>query len=155
MNAVTAAISRVLGVDHPTGFSSATIVPPSEKQIAALSSFGVTAVPASRGEATAIITAAIAARDMKPASAAQIGKALALGGRDLPGVCNREASTAITLLEALSMLDTAETSEQRKDAVKLLVDRVRLRYQKVGGVAKPATIVQKASSPVDVEDSPF
>lgn len=155
MNAVTAAISRVLGVDHPTGFSSATIVPPSEKQIAALNSFGVTAIPASRSEATAIITAAIAARDMKPASAAQIGKALALGGRDLPGVCNREASTAITLLEALSMLDTAETSQQRKDAVRLMIDRIRLRYQKGGGVAKPATIVQKASSPVDMEDSPF
>ena len=67
---------------------------------------------------------------MQPATLAQIGRAAALGGRDLPGAGVREKSTQIYLLEALVAFDNAEPGEATNEAAEVLIARVRERLVK-------------------------
>lgn len=103
---------------------------PTDKQIARLVQLGVSQPPATRSEASALISKLIAARDMQPATPAQIGRAGALGGRDLPGAGVREKSTQIYLLEALAIFDAAEEGDAANDAAAELIRRVRERFVK-------------------------
>jgi hypothetical protein len=116
--------------------SVATAAAPTEKQVLRLTALGATAIPSTRSEASQLISKLIASRDMQPATLAQVGRAAALGGRDLPGAGVREKSTQIYLLEALAAWDNAEENDAKavNDAVALLVSRVRER------MVKPLTI---------------
>jgi hypothetical protein len=106
------------------------VVAPTQAQIDRLVAFGITTVPATRSDATALITKAIAERDMRPATTAQKGRAGVLGGRDLPGAGVREASTQIALLEALVLVDNAADDTSRAEAIEMLIQRVRERLTK-------------------------
>lgn len=103
---------------------------PTQPQIQRLIALGVTTVPSTRSEASQLISRMIAERDMQPATLAQIGRAGALGGRDLPGAGVREKSTQIYLLEALWAFDQAEPGEATNEAAELLIARVRERLCK-------------------------
>lgn len=110
--------------------SASTAAAPTEKQIARLLQLGVTTPPATRSEASNLIGRLIATRDMQPATQAQIGRAGALGGRDLPGAGVREKSTQIYLLEALAVFDAADEGEPANNAAAELIRRVRERFVK-------------------------
>lgn len=114
--------------------SSATAAAPTEKQVLRLQALGATAIPSTRSEASQLISKLIASRDMQPATLAQVGRAAALGGRDLPGAGVREKSTQIFLLEALVAFDNAQAEADINAAAELLVARVRERF------VKPLTI---------------
>ena len=103
---------------------------PTVAQVQRLIALGINSVPATRSEASQMISAAIASRDMQPATLAQIGRAAALGGRDLPGAGVREKSTQIYLLEALVAFDNAEPGEATNEAAEVLIARVRERLVK-------------------------
>lgn len=103
---------------------------PTEPQIQRLIALGVSTVPSTRSEASQLISQLIAQRDMQPATLAQIGRAGALGGRDLPGAGVREKSTQIYLLEALYNFDKAEPGEASNEAAEVLIARVRERLCK-------------------------
>lgn len=103
---------------------------PTVAQVQRLVALGINSVPATRSEASQMISAAIASRDMQPATLAQIGRAAALGGRDLPGAGVREKSTQIYLLEALVAFDNAEDGEATNAAAEVLIARVRERLVK-------------------------
>jgi hypothetical protein len=103
---------------------------PTAAQIQRLVALGINTVPATRSEASQAISAAIAQRDMQPATLAQIGRAAALGGRDLPGAGVREKSTQIYLLEALVAFDNAASQEDTNAAAEMLIARVRERLVK-------------------------
>lgn len=117
-----------------TQISSATAAAPTEKQVLRLQALGATAIPSTRSEASQLISKLIASRDMQPATLAQVGRAAALGGRDLPGAGVREKSTQIFLLEALVAFDNAQAEADINAAAELLVARVRERF------VKPLTI---------------
>ena len=117
-----------------TQTSSATAAAPTEKQVLRLQALGATAIPSTRSEASQLISKLIASRDMQPATLAQVGRAAALGGRDLPGAGVREKSTQIFLLEALVAFDNAADDAATNAAAELLVARVRERF------VKPLTI---------------
>ena len=121
---------------------------PTQPQIARLLALGVSTVPSTRSEASQLISRAIAQRDMQPATLAQIGRAAALGGRDLPGAGVREKSTQIYLLEALSLFDNAEPGEASNEAAELLIARVRER------LVKPLKVTITAPS-ADVGPAPM
>lgn len=110
--------------------SASTAAAPTEKQIARLVQLGVNTPPATRSEASNLIGKLIAQRDMQPATQAQIGRAGALGGRDLPGAGVREKSTQIYLLEALAVFDAADEGEPANNAAAELIRRVRERFVK-------------------------
>ena len=128
---------------NATQTSFATAAAPTEKQVLRLTALGATAIPSTRSEASQLISKLIASRDMQPATLAQVGRAGALGGRDLPGAGVREKSTQIYLLEALLAWDNADENDAQavNDAVGLLVARVRERF------VKPLTIT--ITAPVD------
>lgn len=125
--------------------SASTAAAPTEKQIARLIQLGVTTPPATRSEASNLIGKLIAQRDMQPATQAQIGRAGALGGRDLPGAGVREKSTQIYLLEALAVFDAADEGEPANNAAAELIRRVRERF------VKPLTVTITAPA----EQAPF
>lgn len=127
--------------------SVATAAAPTEKQVLRLQALGATAVPSTRSEASQLISKLIASRDMQPATLAQVGRAAALGGRDLPGAGVREKSTQIFLLEALAAWDNADDGDPAavQAACQLLVARVRERF------VKPVTITITAP----VADAPM
>jgi hypothetical protein len=114
---------------------------PTQPQIDRLAALGISIVPQTRSEASALITAAIAERDMRPATMAQRGRAAALGGRDLPGSGVREISTQIFLLEALALIDGAADATAMAEGTALLVDRVRERLTKPIRITVPAAPV--------------
>ena len=91
----------------------AAIAAPTDRQMARLTELGVTTVPQdlSRAQASALISAAIAERDMRPATDKQRGRAGVLGGRDLPGAGVRELSTQIALLEALAVFAASGSAD--------------------------------------------
>lgn len=115
-----------------------------DAQIVALTKLGVSTPPALRSEASRLITQLRTERDMAAPTSPQLGRAAALGGRDLPGVRRREISAQIALLEALALLDAAENDEQRLQATELLVERARYRFQKPLTVRLPAPTAQAA-----------
>lgn len=118
----------------------ASIVP-SMAQLNTLAKFGVVEVPKTKAEASALIQAAIAARDMRPASVPSLGKLGALGGRDLPGAGQREVSTAIALLECVVMLDNGgETAVWTEEIIK----RVRERLCKTISITPPHSSVSES-----------
>lgn len=121
---------------------------PTKPQIDRLLALGVSVVPATRSEASQLISRAIAQRDMQPATLAQIGRAAALGGRDLPGAGVREKSTQIYLLEALAIFDAAEPGEASNEAAEMLIARVRER------LVKPLRVTITAPS-ADVGPAPM
>lgn len=110
--------------------SVASLAAPTDKQLMRLGQLGYAGVPATRSEASAIITRLLAQRDMQPATTAQRGRAGVLGGRDLPGAGVREVSTQIALLEALALWDAAaeDDAEAINTAVETLIARVRERF---------------------------
>lgn len=110
--------------------ATSAVFAPTEPQVRRLIALGVTEIPATRSEASKLIERLIAERDMKPATQAQIGRAGALGGRDLPGAGVREKSTQIYLLEALAAFDAAPEGEQANAAAEQLILRVRERFVK-------------------------
>lgn len=114
--------------------SPSTAAAPTDKQIARLVALGISFVPATRSEASNLISQAIAKRDTAPATQAQVGRAAALGGRDLPGAGVREKSTQIYLLEALALFDAADEGEPANNAAAELIRRVRER------MVKPLTV---------------
>lgn len=121
---------------------------PTEAQVSRLLALGISTVPATRSDASKLISAAIAQRDMQPATLAQIGRAAALGGRDLPGAGVREKSTQIYLLEALVAFDNAPDGEQANAAAEVLIARVRER------MVKPLKVTITAPS-ADVGPAPM
>lgn len=125
--------------------SFATAAAPTEKQVLRLQALGATSVPSTRSEASQLISKLIASRDMQPATLAQVGRAAALGGRDLPGAGVREKSTQIFLLEALAAFDNAAEGADTNAAAELLIARVRERF------VKPVTITITAP----VADAPM
>jgi hypothetical protein len=102
--------------------SVASLAAPTDKQLMRLGQLGYAGVPATRSEASAIITRLLAQRDMQPATTAQRGRAGVLGVR--------EVSTQIALLEALALWDAAaeDDAEAINTAVETLVARVRERF---------------------------
>jgi len=121
-----------------------TIVSPSAKQIEVLTRLGVTEVPSTRSEASKLITARIASRDMRPATDAQKGRASALGGRDLPGAGVREQSTAIYLLEAIALIHASDIgTPEHLSYVALLQSRVEERFFKPTVVAVATEVTQE------------
>jgi len=121
-----------------------TIVSPSVKQLETLARLGVTEIPATRSEASKLITARIASRDMRPATDAQKGRASALGGRDLPGAGVREQSTAIYLLEALALIHGSDIgSPEHLSYVAMLQSRVEERFFKPTVVALVTEAIQE------------
>jgi hypothetical protein len=125
---------KEISMNAITQTSSATAAAPTEKQVLRLQALGATAIPSTRSEASQLISKLIASRDMQPATLAQVGRAAALGGRDLPGAGVREKSTQIFLLEALVAFDNAQAEADINAAAELLVARVRERF------VKPLTI---------------
>ena len=118
---------------------------PTQPQIDRLAALGISIVPQTRSEASALITAAIAERDMRPATMAQRGRAGALGGRDLPGSGVREISTQIYLLEALALIDGAADSTAMAEGTALLIARVRERLTKPVRITVPAAPVSETA----------
>ena len=110
--------------------SSVSVVAPTEKQIDRLMRMGVTQMPATRSQASAIISKMIADRDTQPATQAQLGRAAALGGRDLPGAGVREKSTQIAILEAYVLWQQADSDDQHQAAIDLLMERITERFVK-------------------------
>jgi hypothetical protein len=112
--------------------SAAASFAPTAAQVNRLVSLGVAIsnVPQTRSEASKLIGSLIADRDMKPATQAQIGRAGALGGRDLPGAGVREKSTQIYLLEALAAFDAAPMGDETNAAAEEIIRRVRERMAK-------------------------
>lgn len=110
--------------------SSVSVVAPTEKQIDRLMRMGVTHMPATRSQASAMISKMIADRDTQPATQAQLGRAAVLGGRDLPGAGVREKSTQIAILEAYVLWQNAESDEQHQQAIDLLMERISERFVK-------------------------
>ncbi len=119
---------------------------PTQAQVICLNKFGITSIPSTKGEASALITAAIASRDMTPATSKQVGRIAILGGRDMPGAGMREASNAIAVLEHLAALDNVP-AEQTHEVLASLVAILRQRY------LKPVKVVIHA--PVETEEAPF
>lgn len=119
-----------------TSSAVASVAAPTEKQINRLIQLGHPEVPATRSEASQIITRLLVARDMAPATLSQRGRAGYLGGRDLPGAGIREVSTQIALLEALSLWEQAETDEQHQIAIDTMVARIRERFARL----QPVTV---------------
>ena len=117
-------------VIETTTAAVASVAAPTDKQMLRLAQLGYLAQPATRSEASRIITNLIAQRDMQPATDKQRGRAAVLGGRDLPGAGVREVSTQIALLEALAIYDAADPEDQ--DAIQLALDtmvaRIRERF---------------------------
>lgn len=115
---------------------------PTVAQIDRLHKLNCSAIPATRSEASAMITKLIAQRDMAPATQAQVGRAAILGGRDLPGAGVREKSTQIYLLEALALWDAAgeDDAEAVNNAVSLMISRVRERFAKPVTVSVPTQV---------------
>ena len=107
-----------------------SVAAPTEKQVLRLTALGATSIPSTRSEASLLISNLIASRDMQPATAAQIGRAAALGGRDLPGAGVREKSTQIYLMEALVAFDNAAEGDEANAAAELILARVRERFAK-------------------------
>lgn len=127
-------------------------VAPTAAQINRLVALGCNVVPTTRSEASKLISKLIADRDMKPATPAQIGRAGALGGRDLPGAGVREKSTQIYLLEALAVIDNAANDADKAAATLVLIERVRERF------VKPLTVTVTAPAPTMPEgagEAPF
>lgn len=89
----------------------AAIAAATDRQLARLADLHVTHGELSRAEASALISAAIAERDMRPATDKQRGRAAVLGGRDLPGAGVREISTQIALLEALTVFAASGSTD--------------------------------------------
>lgn len=89
----------------------AVIAAPTERQLARLAELHIQHGPVSRAEASALISAAIAERDMRPATDKQRGRAAVLGGRDMPGAGVREISTQIALLEALAVFAASGSAD--------------------------------------------
>lgn len=116
---------------------AASVVAPTDKQIQRLMNLGVHAIPATRSQASALISKLIASRDMQPATQAQIGRAGHLGGRDLPGAGVREKSTQIAILEAYQLWVQADTDEQHQAALDLVMTRIQERFMKPVAVQQP------------------
>ena len=112
--------------------TAASVAAPSAAQVSLLATLKAPTVPATRSEASKLIFNLIAERDMKSATQAQIGRAGALGGRDLPGAGVREKSTQIYLLEALAIWDAVDDDDAEAVSAALgqLVSRVRERFAK-------------------------
>lgn len=121
---------------------------PTEAQVLRLQAMGATSIPATRSEASKLISSLIAQRDMQPATLAQIGRAGHLGGRDLPGAGVREKSTQIYLLEALAAYDNCSEADQPA-ALQMLVERVRER------MVKPLRVTITAPKQIPAEDAPM
>jgi hypothetical protein len=68
---------------------------------------------------------------------AQVGRAAALGGRDLPGAGVREKSTQIAILEAFQLWQQADTDEQHQAALDLVMSRIQERFMKPVAVQQP------------------
>ena len=99
-----------------SGTSVASVIPasiaaPTDRQLARLAELNIQHGEISRAQASALISAAIAERDMRPATDKQRGRAAVLGGRDLPGAGVREISTQIALLEALAVFAASGTTD--------------------------------------------
>lgn len=90
----------------PTAIAAAT-----DRQLARLAELNIQHGQLSRAEASALISAAIAERDMRPATDKQRGRAAVLGGRDMPGAGVREISTQIALLEALAVFAASGSAD--------------------------------------------
>jgi hypothetical protein len=118
---------------------AASVVAPTDKQVQRLMNLGVHSIPATRSQASALISQLIANRDMQPATQAQVGRAAVLGGRDLPGAGVREKSTQIAILEAYQLWVQAETDEQHQAALDLLIGRVQERFMKPMAVQQPVS----------------
>lgn len=116
---------------------AASVVAPTEKQIQRLMNLGVHSIPATRSQASALISKLIATRDMQPATQAQVGRAAYLGGRDLPGAGVREKSTQIAILEAFQFWQQADSDEQHQEALDLLMTRIQERFMKPVAVQQP------------------
>lgn len=130
-----------------TSSAVASVAAPTDKQINRLIQLGYPQVPATRSEASQIITRLLVARDMAPATLSQRGRAGYLGGRDLPGAGIREVSTQISLLEALALWDQAETDEQHQVAIDTMIARIRERFCRMQSVT--------VTAPVRAEDAPM
>jgi hypothetical protein len=128
--------------------STSVVVSPSAAQVETLVRFGITTKFATRSEASAAITKAIADRDMRNATAKQIARLNGLGGRDLPGAGVREISTAIYLMEAVVLIDSTDDLVQKAEYMQILVDRCRERFTK----AVKVVVDQSVSTP---ENAPF
>lgn len=124
-----------------------SVAAPTEKQINRLLQLGYPQVPATRSEASQIITRLLVARDMAPATLSQRGRAGYLGGRDLPGAGIREVSTQISLLEALALWDNADTDEQYQVAIDTITARIRERFARMQTVT--------VTAPAPAEDAPM
>lgn len=124
-----------------------SVAAPTEKQINRLLQLGYPQVPATRSEASQIITRLLVARDMAPATLSQRGRAGYLGGRDLPGAGIREVSTQISLLEALALWDNADTDEQYQVAIDTITARIRERFCRMQTVT--------VTAPAPAEDAPM
>ena len=130
-----------------TSSAVASVAAPTDKQINRLIQLGYPQVPATRSEASQIITRLLVARDMAPATLSQRGRAGYLGGRDLPGAGIREVSTQISLLEALALWDQAETDEQHQVAIDTMIARIRERFCRMQSVT--------VTAPARAEDAPM
>jgi hypothetical protein len=137
-NCSTKEISMNTTVSMPVASNvAASVVAPTEKQIQRLMNLGVHSIPATRSQASALISQLIASRDMQPATQAQVGRAAVLGGRDLPGAGVREKSTQIAILEAFQLWQQADTDEQHQAALDLVMSRIQERFMKPVAVQQP------------------
>jgi hypothetical protein len=137
-NCSTKEISMNTTVSMPVASNvAASVVAPTEKQIQRLMNLGVHSIPATRSQASALISQMIASRDMQPATQAQVGRAAVLGGRDLPGAGVREKSTQIAILEAFQLWQQADTDEQHQAALDLVMSRIQERFMKPVAVQQP------------------
>lgn len=132
-----------------TSSAVASVAAPTEKQINRLIQLGYPQVPATRSEASQIITRLLVARDMAPATLSQRSRAGYLGGRDLPGAGIREVSTQISLLEALALWDNAAENDAAAInlAVETMVARIRERFCRMQTIT--------VTAPAGAEDAPM
>lgn len=107
-------------------------------------------IPRVSTEASNLITRLLGqkARQQEP-SDAQLGKARALGGVDLPGATKRDKGYQIQLLQLIQDFDLAATDEAASDVAAKLIDTVRALYVRPGFVHK-----QPAKAPSG-EQAPF
>jgi hypothetical protein len=130
--------------------STSVVVSPSAAQVETLARFGITTNFATRSEASAAITKAIADRDMRGATAKQVARLNGLGGRDLPGAGVREISTAIYLMEAVVLIDSTDDLVAKSEYLDILVDRCRERFTKAVKV-----VVDQSVTVPDPVPAPF
>ncbi len=128
--------------------STSVVVSPSAAQVETLARFGITHKFATRSEASAAITKAIADRDMRGATAKQVARLNGLGGRDLPGAGVREISTAIYLMEAVVLIDSTDDLVAKSEYLQILVDRCRERFTKAVKVVVDQRVTVPEAAPL-------